>query len=89
MTSKRKVGKRGATALQGKQSAAVKSKLRKALKDFGEVKFTDKQPEPAAYEILYKVDDFRTLLIELSIKPLIGQPVMHMTVEPGKVKIKR
>ncbi|MCR6662512.1 MAG: hypothetical protein NVV60_05030 [Luteimonas sp.] len=89
MATKRQVGKRGVSAQQGMQSAAVKSKLRKALKDIGGVKFTDKQPEPAAYEIVYKVDDFRSLLIEISIKPLIGSPVMHMTVEPGKVKIKR
>lgn len=90
MATKRKTAKSGTKKQATRRSDAVTSQLKKVLrKEFDGIKVTSSDLKPASHDFEYKIDDFRSLRIGISIKPFRTMtPVLHMTVEPGKIKIK-
>jgi hypothetical protein len=80
MATKREVEKRAS-----KELAAFKTRAQRLLsKEFGTVKISTKAPKDAAHRFTYKIDDARSLIIDISITPVVSAPTAQMIIKPGK-----
>lgn len=78
MTAKKKAGK-----LASKELASFKAKARSLIrKELGPVTISDKPLKKATHRFTYEVDEFRSLVIDISIKPVISAPTLQFIVRP-------
>jgi len=78
MTAKKKVGKRAT-----KELASFKAKARNLIsKELGPVTISDKPLKKAAHRFTYKVDEFRSLVIDISITPVVSAPTVQFIIRP-------